>query len=359
MATKSNEFALTTSKQEIAKVGEEMANNRAIAEVQGRMVIAKRFPRDMNEVMERVKIACGRIELAKQAVYEYPRGGTKVTGPSIRLAEALSQCYHNMDTGVIELDQRNGESVMQAYSWDIESNTRDSKTFTVKHWRDTKQGGQALTDMRDIYEIAANMASRRKRACILATIPGDLVDMAQKLCEETLIAAQEDIPIETLVAQALTEFEKMGVSRMMIEKRLGHKVEACSRNEIVKLTSIYVSLQDGFGTVADYFEVAGSPTPIKESTKAKTDALKEKIDAFASAPNAPAPVVGLEEFLKNAIAKLAPPVTLDDCILFLRAEKGMSVVEDLDKFALKKPKTAESIRMDIGKFFSLVADAKG
>lgn len=43
-----------------------------------------------------------------------------------------------------------------------------SRQFELKHWRTTKNGGYKLTDDRDIYELEANMASRRIRAWHLA-----------------------------------------------------------------------------------------------------------------------------------------------------------------------------------------------
>ena len=79
-------------------------------------------------------------------MYEYPRGGTKVSGPSIRLAEAMAQNWGNIDFGITELEQKNGESQVMAYAWDLETNTRQVKIFSVPHVRGTKKGNVPLTD---------------------------------------------------------------------------------------------------------------------------------------------------------------------------------------------------------------------
>ena len=63
---------------------------RAIQEVQAAMVIAKKFPRNTIEAMDRIINSCTRETLAKSAIYCYPRGGTEVEGPSIRLAECIA-----------------------------------------------------------------------------------------------------------------------------------------------------------------------------------------------------------------------------------------------------------------------------
>ena len=86
----------------------EMMISRQAQEVQGAIVMAKKFPRDEYAAMERIKRTCQRATLAEQAIYSYPRGGQTVMGPSIRLAEALAQNWGNIDYGVIELEQKNG-----------------------------------------------------------------------------------------------------------------------------------------------------------------------------------------------------------------------------------------------------------
>lgn len=152
----------------------EMMVNRQAQEVQAAMVIAKRFPRNEVDSFNRILRSCQRKSLAETATYEYPRGGAKVTGPSIRLAEAMAQNWGNIDFGITELEQSNGESQVMAYAWDLETNTRQTKIFTVPHIRGTKKGNIPLTDPRDIYEMVANQGARRLRACILGIIPGDL-----------------------------------------------------------------------------------------------------------------------------------------------------------------------------------------
>lgn len=140
---------------------------RAIAEVQAAMMIARMNPRDPIAAMDRILNACTRPTLANAAVYTYNRGGSDVSGPSIRLAEAMAQSWGNMQFGIRELDQRNGESTVQAFAWDVETNTRREVTFQVPHLRYTRSGSKRLEDPRDIYEMVANQGARRLRAILL------------------------------------------------------------------------------------------------------------------------------------------------------------------------------------------------
>ena len=249
-----NEFDIQNQKS----VGTEMAVTRQAQEVQAAMVIAKRFPRDENAAFARIIRACERKSLAESAMYEYPRGGTKVTGPSIRLAETIAQNWGNIDFGMIELEQNNGESTVMSYAWDLETNTRRQAIFTVKHVRDTKYEKKALTDSRDIYELIANMAARRTRACILAVIPGDVVDKAVAQCQKTL-AGDNKMPLEDLIRDMITIFDREHqVSQVMLENYIGCKSSAFTRNDVLRLARVHKSLSDGMATRAQYFDVGSS-----------------------------------------------------------------------------------------------------
>ncbi len=233
----------------------EMVVSRQAQEVQAAMVVAKRFPRDTNMAWSRVMTACQRKTLAEQAMYEYPRGGTKVTGPSIRLAEAMAQAWGNLDFGIIELEQKSGESQVMAYAWDLETNTRQTKIFNVPHIRQTRKGNVPLTDPRDIYEMVANQGARRLRACILGVIPGDLIDAAIDTCQKTLAGNNKEPLIDRVRKGAKMFEQKFSVTIPMLEKYIGCKLEAFSENDLVRLNNVYRSLNDGMAKREDYFDL--------------------------------------------------------------------------------------------------------
>lgn len=228
-----------------------MVTSRQAQEVQAAMIVAKRFPRDERESNDRILRACTRRSLAEAAIYEYSRGGTTVTGPSIRLAECVAQSWGNIDFGYVELEQKGGESQVMAYAWDLETNTRQTKVFTVPHKRHTKNGDYPLTDPRDIYEMVANQASRRVRSCILAIIPGDVIDSAVKQCELTLKAGS-NVPLEDRIKDMVAKFAEYEVTPEQLRAFIGKNVEAFSEADIVRLGKVYRSLKDGI-VGNDYF----------------------------------------------------------------------------------------------------------
>ncbi len=264
------------SKPAQKSTGTEMVVSRQAQEVQAAMVIAKRFPRDENEAYARIMKSCQRKSLAEQAQYTYPKGGQVVTGPSIRLAEAIAQAWGNIDYGVIELDQKDGKSEMMAYAWDLETNTRSTKIFTVAHKRDTKSGSKALTDSRDIYELAANMGARRERACILAIIPGDVVDAAEEQCRKTLAGAYNE-PLEDRIRKMLQAFDsEFSVDKPMIEKYIGYVVSRFTEQDFVKLRGVYKAVKDGMAKREDYFDVKATTSDVESVIQQIGDANADK-----------------------------------------------------------------------------------
>lgn len=234
-------------------VAHEMVATRQSEQVKAALFSAKQFPRDQQLSFNRIMQACQRKKLAEEAAYEYPKGGSKVSGPSIRLAEVLALNWGNIEYGVIELEQVNGVSKMEAYAWDIETNTRRSMIFNVKHERKAKGRIDKLDDPRDVYELTANMGSRRVRACILGVIPGDIVDAAMEQCRQTLINGYDE-PLADRIRKALLKFqEKYGVTKEMVEEFIGCNQESFTENDYLRLAGVWKSLTDNMAKREDYF----------------------------------------------------------------------------------------------------------
>lgn len=257
-------------------------SQKAVAEIQAAMVIARANPRNQIVAMDNILNAFTRPSLAEAAQYQYARGGTNIVGPSIRSAEAIATMWGNMQFGFRELsrgrdDRGIGYSEVEAYAWDVESNTKRPTTFIVKHWRDTKKGGYELTEERDIYEIVANQAQRRVRACILAVIPGDVVETAMNQVAVTLKSSADT---STEAMQKMVEaFAEFGVGKELLELRIQRRIDAIQPAQVVTLKRIYASLRDGVSEPADWFEIDKGSAEIKSTAETKTQSVKEKVKA--------------------------------------------------------------------------------
>ena len=240
--------------------------SRAIAEAQGKLVIAKRFPRDEVQAYNRVAQACQRKGIAEKAFYSYNRGGGTVSGPTIRFAEELARCWGNIDYGIKELSQDEGKSEMQAYAWDLETNAQSVQNFTNPHIREVGGKAKILTSQRDIYEINANMGARRLRSRILAILPTDLVDMAINECKKTL-AGNNDEPLIDRVKKMVVAFDKIGVKQDQLEKRLGRKIDTMTIDDFTDYIGIYNAIKQGESKISEWFEAEKVASDL-------TDALK-------------------------------------------------------------------------------------
>lgn len=281
-----NERSYDDLKTEMVPAGEGLqrlaiANNtvgveeqRAIAQVQAAMTIAKRFPRDPQEAFTRIQKTCQIGAVAEDAEYSFPRGGKTVRGPSIRLAEVIAGAWGNIDYGVVELSRGDTESVAMTYAWDLETNTRSFRQFVVPHRRDTSEGGKDLSSDRDIYEHIANQGSRRVRACLLQVIPGYVIDAAVEKSRETITKGLSKVPMAERAAHMITAFKEFGVTEAQLVKWLKHPVADMIEKEFIDLRSIYKTIKDGMGRVEDYFEkatVADSVAAKKGTTKVAGD----------------------------------------------------------------------------------------
>lgn len=245
-------------------------SSRAVAEAQGKLLIAKKFPRNETEAFAKAIQSCQRPGLASKAFYSYPRGKETVTGVTIRFAEELARCYGNLDYGIKELSNSNGQSEMQAYCWDLETNTMSLQNFTNKHIRENKYGNTELKSQRDIYELNANMGARRLRSRILAILPPDLVEECIQECRRTL-AGDNSTPIIDRINKMVVAFQKIGVSKEQLEKRLNHTVESVTEEELVELTGIYNGIRTKETKVSEWFEQPKTANKLTEVINAEIE----------------------------------------------------------------------------------------
>ena len=249
--------------------------SRAIAEAQSKLYIAKTFPRDEAKAINKMEEACSRMALAEKAFYKFPRAGQTIEGPTIRFAEELARCWGNIDYGIKELSQDEGKSEMQAYAWDLETNTQSVQNFTNPHKREKtdKRTRQVvmedLTSQRDIYENNANMATRRLRARILAVLPAWFVDDAIQACKATL-AGEGKAPFKDRVKNLVSNYNRIGVDADMLKRYLKHDAMEMDTDEFIDLVGIFNSIKTGERKAKEWFDPDSAPS----ATAALTDALK-------------------------------------------------------------------------------------
>ena len=228
--------------------------SRAAAEVFASVMAADAKPRNEQRAIRAMNDACRMRELAERAFFRFNRGGGNVTGPTIHLARELARCWGNIQYGVAELrrDDEHGQSEMQAFAWDLETNARSSAIFIVPHKRDKRGGPEAITDMRDIYENNANNGARRVREALFSVLPLWYVEQAKTLCTKTL----EDgggKPLPQRIAASIEAFAGIGVSEHQLAEKVGRPSATWTALDLAPLTVIYQSIKRGETTRDEEF----------------------------------------------------------------------------------------------------------
>lgn len=264
---------------------------RAISEVQAAVVVAQNCPRDMARAEEEMKYVCGKMSMANHAFYQVTNRGT---GPSVHLMRELARIWGNVQFGVNELHRNDdlGESEVQAWAWDVQTNTRSSRTFIVPHQR-MRQGARVdLTDLQDIYLNNQNVGARAVRECISTVLPRFFTEEAQNICRRT-IEHGEGKPLAERIAGAVKTFDGIGVTERQLEIRLDKKRGQWDAGDVAQLTIAWQSISRGESQQDELFppiptdtadEIAApekkpaKKAPAKKAQARKVSADREKLN---------------------------------------------------------------------------------
>lgn len=313
---------------------------RAVAEVAAAVQVAQQFPRDMQRVLEDVEDACGDYELAREAFYAVKNRGD---GPSVHLARELARIFGNFQYGVHELrrDDEAGESEVQAFAWDVERNTRSSRTFISPHA--TMKGGKRVQviDLDDIYRSNQNTGARAVREVIFSSLPKRVVRYAEELCRATLERGDGGTLAERR-QQAVDQFARGNVTRPQLEKRVGKPFEQWTAQDVASLVVLFESLRRGETTREEAFgEAAGQPSVTAAEITAQAapkEAAKDEeprpTQARMSRLHALLHDHGVEsdEAVREALATiLGRPLTSRKDMSRADVERAISYLEALDK----------------------------
>jgi len=227
--------------------------SRAVAEVQAMVVVAQQRPRNIQAALAEMRQSCSMKEMAERAFFRFPRGDKNVTGPTVHLMRELARCFGNITHGISELARNDeaGVSEMQAYAWDLQTNTRSAQIFMVPHKRDGRRASR-LEDQRDVYELTANQGARREREAIRRVLPPWFVEEAISICNKTLEHGGGK-PLPKRIADAIALFEGMGVTVDAIEQKLGRPNGKWTAHDVAQLVVIWKSIDRGEVTAEDEF----------------------------------------------------------------------------------------------------------
>lgn len=252
----------------------------AVAKIQAALTIAKASPRNVIKAQADIAKACQRKKVAEAAEWAFKKGTKVIDGPSIKIAQIIATLWGNIRFGFRELGSGPGYTEIEAFAWDLETNTEATRFFRVANSLYTATGGKELNEARDIYENMASVAQRRVRSCIQQVIPDDIFETALEECHKTL-KREDPRSTDEKIRDMVVAFDALGISQAELEGLLQHPLKGVTDIEIRTLGKVYRSIADGVGTKEEWFKK--SSTII--DAKARIEAEKQK--APASTPAEP------------------------------------------------------------------------
>lgn len=225
---------------------------RAVAEVQAAVVVAQQVPRDISRAIGEMQDSCGRKHLAEKAFYRVPNRGQ---GPSVHLARELARIWGNVQYGVHELrrDDKAGVSEVQAFAWDVQTNTRSTRTFQVPHQRMAGGKRKDLTDLGDVYLNNQNVGARAVRECIFTILPPWFTEDAEEIARKTLRDGDGKPLSERIDAMVQVFAEKWGIKQAQLETKIGRKRGQWDAGDVASMQVLYRSIERGEVTIPEEF----------------------------------------------------------------------------------------------------------
>ena len=220
------------------------------AEIDTQISTAKAFPRSLTKFREKaLTMATLTEDIAASCTYSLPRSGSKLEGPSIRLAEIVAASYTNIQYGgrVIANDGKN--ITAQGVCIDLENNIK--ATVEVNRKITDKNGKTFNQDMQTVTGNAAIAIAVRN--AILKVIPAALIADIQDQAKEVARGSAETLAVRR--AKAIDWFKSQGVTEAQLCEALEiAKVGDIDIDKLQTLTGMRAALKNGEATIQSLFE---------------------------------------------------------------------------------------------------------
>jgi hypothetical protein len=275
-----------------ATVDTTMAVAIAKAELDTRITTARAFPRSIQTVAQSiVSLATLNEKTAETMMYALPRGNKPIVGPSIRLAEIVSQCYGNCvsESRVVAIDRVNKIITAEGLFTDLQTNS--TVKASVERRISDKHGRLYSDDMIAVTGNAARAIARRN--AILAGVPKVIWEQAYEAAEQCV--AGDVATLSVTREKAIKAFAVYGLKPEQVFKLIDVKGEQdIGISEVISLRAMFASIKNGEATVDELLTEAarGSTNFERVANPLQDDANKAQRRKPAPAPSPVAPAAG-------------------------------------------------------------------
>jgi hypothetical protein len=229
-------------------IGTSIVEQLTRGEVDMQVSTAKSYPRSIKAFRQRaLSIATSDSETAASCFYVLPRGGNKIEGPSIRLAEIVAGAYGNLRCETRVVGETDKTITAQATVWDMESNVLVRKEVTR---RVTSRTGQRYSD--DMVVMTGNAASSiALRNAIFTVVP---LSHVKDIYEECKQASVKTNGLDKSKQACLAWFGEKGIKEDQVVELVGKKSSAeMGQEDIVLLRGVCTAIKEGQTTIEQVF----------------------------------------------------------------------------------------------------------
>jgi hypothetical protein len=238
---------------------------REEAEIKAAIVLARSSPRDELAAYNRIIKSCQRPTFAEGARYCFPRGDSKITGPSVQMAREAARCWGNIRYGLRVVTEDDKSMHIKGYAYDLETNNyvEAEDKFKKLIQRKSREGTRWIEpDERDLRELINRRGAFCVRNALLQLLPPDVIEDALDAAVETMrAAANGELKQDrgAAIRRLVLAFDELQVTTEMLAAYLGHSLDLVTDQEMVDLRSVYKSIRDGQSVRGDHFAVPAGP----------------------------------------------------------------------------------------------------
>lgn len=219
------------------------------AEIDTAITTARAYPRSIKRAIDNiVELATLDEQTAIECIYALKRGTKTLRGPSIRLAEVISQQWGNarVDARVVQIDRANKMIVAEGTFHDLETNLLTKATVQR---RISGRDGRIYND--DMIAVTGNAAcSIAKRNAILGGVPKGIWRRAVEAAEQVIRGDAKTLGNRR--ATAIAAFAHFGLSPDQVFKIMDVAGEEdIGLDDLVTLRGTYSALKNGEATVEE------------------------------------------------------------------------------------------------------------
>lgn len=246
---------------------------------------AKAFPRSITAAkQEALALATLDEETAASMFFTLPRGGKKIEGPSVRLAEVMAYSWGNLriDADIVAVDRATVTAVGTCF--DLEKNV--AVRVSVKRGILDKNGRRYNEDMIGTTSNAAIAIALRN--AIFKVIPRAFVDGIYAEARKASLGEASTFTIKR--QNALEWFAKAGVKNEEVFALLEVKgIDDMGADELITLRGLKTAIKDGETSIEQTFrdvrgttagastlnEALKKPTPVVDPNSAEAIAAQD------------------------------------------------------------------------------------